>query len=247
MADEASFDPVATARRLLRTARDAALATLATEGGAPFASLVSVATLPAGDPVLLLSTLALHTRNLERDPRASLLLADPRSGDPLEGARVTVSGRLERIAADDPGLETARRRFLARHPKAAGYAGFADFSFWRMAVEGAHLVAGFGRIVALAPAELLVDLSGAEALLASEAGAVAHMNEDHADALALYAARLCGAPVGEWIATGLDPEGMDLMTRDGGAAARLVFPERVADSPQLRGVLVALAKGVRGG
>lgn len=247
MADGQEFDAVAEARRLLRSARDAAIATLSADGGAPFASLVSVATLPAGEPVLLLSGLAVHTKNLERDPRASLLLADPRLPDPLEGARVTVSGRLERIAADDPVLEPARRRFLARHPKAAGYAGFADFSFWRMAVEGAHLVAGFGRIVALSPADLLVDLSGAEKLLASEPGAVAHMNEDHLDALALYATRLCGAPTGEWISTGLDPEGIDLMTRDGGAAARLVFPERVADSPQLRGVLVALVRGAREG
>lgn len=246
MAEDDRFDPVATARRLLRTARDGALATLS-DGGAPFASLVSAATLQAGEPVLLLSGLAVHTRNLERDPRASLLLADPRSGDPLEGARVTVSGRLERLAAEDPAHAHAHRRFLARHPKAEGYAGFSDFGFWRMSVAAAHLVAGFGRIVSLDAPELLVDVGGAEKLLDSEAGAVAHMNADHRDALALYATRFCGAPEGDWLSTGLDPEGMDLMTRDGGLSARLVFPERVADSAQLRGVLVALAKAAREG
>ncbi|MFM9859649.1 DUF2470 domain-containing protein [Pseudoxanthobacter sp. M-2] len=243
---DGSFSPVAAARTLLRTVRTGALATLATGSGDPFASLVTVATLPDGTPVLLISDLALHTQNAKADPRASLLLAAEGSeGDPLAGARVSIGGRLRRLDKDTPEDAAARRRFLMRHPDAAGYAGFADFSVWVLEVSGAHLVAGFGRIVAIAASDLLLDLSDAEQLLGAEKGSVDHMNEDHTDALALYATKLCGAPDGLWITTGLDPEGIDLMTRDGGQSARLVFPDRVRTSAELRGVLVKLAHAAR--
>lgn len=243
---DGSFSPIAAARTLLRTVRTGALATLASGSGDPFASLVTVATLPDGTPVLLISDLALHTRNAKADPRASLLLAAAGGeGDPLAGARVSVSGRLRQLEKGTAEDDTARRRFLMRHPDAAGYAGFADFSIWALAVSGAHLVAGFGRIVEIAASDLLVDLEGAEPLLASEKGAVDHMNEDHTDALALYATRLCGVADGLWITTGLDPEGIDLMTRDGQLTARLSFGERVRTSAELRGVLVKLAQAAR--
>ncbi len=237
---EAGFDPVVAARRVLRTALTGALAT-ADADGHPFASLVTVAADIAGAPILLLSGLALHTRNIARDGRVSLLLVAPggEGGDPLAGARLTVSGTIGAPDAD-PALGA---RFLARHPEAAGYAGFADFGFYRMEVAGAHLVAGFGRIVALEPGRLLTDLAGAEALAASEAGAVAHMNEDHLDAIALYATRLCGAPGGDWRATGADPLGLDM--RAGALTARLDFPARVTDGGGLRRALVDLAKAAR--
>ncbi len=243
---DGSFSPVAAARTLLRTVRTGALATLAVGSGDPFASLVTVATLPDGTPVLLLSDLALHTRNAKSDPRASLLLASTGGeGDPLAGARVSVGGRLRRLEKGTPEDTAARRRFLMRHPDAAGYAGFADFSVFVLEVSGAHLVAGFGRIVEIAASDLLLDLSGAEELVEREKGAVDHMNEDHTDALALYATKLCGVADGLWITTGLDPEGIDLMTRDGSASARLVFPDRVRTSAELRGVLVKLAHAAR--
>jgi putative heme iron utilization protein len=243
---DGSFSPVAAARTLLRTVRTGALATLATGSGDPFASLVTVATLPDGSPIVLLSDLALHTRNLTADPRASLLFAaSGAAGDPLAGARVSVAGRMRRLAPGTADDDMARRRFLMRHPDAAGYAGFADFAIWALAVSGAHLVAGFGRIVEIAADDLLVGLEGAEPLLASEKGAVDHMNEDHTDALALYATRLCGAAEGPWISTGVDPDGIDLMTRDGRQTARLPFGERVRTSAELRGVLVKLAQAAR--
>ena len=243
---DGSFSPVAATRTLLRTVRTGALATLASGSGDPFASLVTVATLPDGTPVLLISDLALHTQNAKADPRASLLLAaEGGEGDPLAGARVSVGGTLRRLEKGTPEDVVARRRFLMRHPDAAGYAGVADFSVWVLEVSGAHLVAGFGRIVAIAAGDLLVDLAEADALIAGEKGAVDHMNEDHTDALALYATKLCGAPDGLWITTGLDPEGLDLMTRDGSHSARLVFPDRVRTSAELRGVLVKLAQAAR--
>lgn len=243
---DGSFSPIAAARTLLRTVRTGALATLATGSGDPFASLVTVATLPDGRPVLLLSDLALHTQNAKADPRASLLLAaNGGEGDPLAGARISVGGSLRRLEKGTPEDDAARRRFLMRHPDAAGYAGFADFSVFVLEVSGAHLVAGFGRIVAITAGDLLLDLSDADQLIGAEKGSVDHMNEDHTDALALYATKLCGAPDGLWITTGLDPEGIDLMTRDGGQSARLVFPDRVRTSAELRGVLVKLAHVAR--
>jgi len=245
MTADTPFDPAATARRLVRAARHGALATLRPGDGAPFASLVAVATLPGGAPVLLLSDLAVHTANLSADPRASLLVASAGGDDPLAAPRAGVEGRLVRLGADDPDHAPARRRYLARHPEAAGYVDFTDFAFWRLDVAGAHVVAGFGRIAEVPADELATDLAGADQLVASEAGAVAHMNEDHADALALYATRLCGAPAGDWISTGLDPDGLDLMVRGGTATARLDFPERAVDSPALRGILVRLAQAAR--
>src|SRR3954471_15823548 len=181
------FDAPALAKHLLRTLRTGALATLDRAAGFPFASLVTVATDLDGSPLLLMSRLAAHTLNLERDPRATLLLAETGKGDPLAHPRLTVIGRAELTAA--PG---ARVRFLARHPKAKLYADFGDFSFWRLEIAGAHLVGGFGRIVDLTPDQVRADLAGAEALAAAEAGAVEHMNADHPDVLALYATVLAG-------------------------------------------------------
>lgn len=239
---ESRFDAAATARRILRTARHGALGTL-TEDGLPFTSLVAVATAPSGAPLLLISRLAVHTGNLTRDGRASLLLGEA-GDDPLAAARLTITGNFAPVV--DPGeTEETRRRFLARHPSAAGYAGFADFGFWRMVPETAHLVAGFGRITEVAAGRFMTDLAGAGQLVAAAAGAVDHMNEDHLDALALYAERLCGAGPGEWITTGADPDGIDLMTRDGSRTARLDFPDRVTTTGDLRGQLVRLAHAAR--
>jgi putative heme iron utilization protein len=240
MTDSKAFSAKATARDVLRLAATGSLATLG-EDGSPFASLVTVATTPAGEPILLLSTLAVHTRNLARDPRASLLLVAPsgEGGDPLAGARLTLVGRIGR-PEDDPML---RRRFLARHEEAAVYADFADFGFHRFEVSSAHLVAGFGRIVDLSRAEILTDCADAADLLAAETGAVEHMNADHADSVALYAIRLLGMPAGAWRMTAVDPDGADL--RAGPLRARLAFPERVTTGGDLRRVLVDLTKKAR--
>lgn len=250
MTEQPRFTPVSASRRLVREARAAALATLDAGTGGPFASLVTVATEADGSPILLLSDLAAHTRNLKADPRASLLFdgrgpgaSEP--GDPLAGARVSLTGRFVRLDPAEAG-ET-RRRFLARQPEAEGYAGFRDFAFYRMTIEVGHLVAGFGRIVDLTAAALLLDLAGADEIVAAEAGIVAHMNEDHADAVRLYATRLLGAPDGAWTVTGCDPEGLDLMlqTEAGLVSRRMVFPEVVRHAGPLRAVLKKLADTAR--
>ncbi|MEJ8575034.1 HugZ family protein [Microbaculum marinum] len=233
-----TFDALAAARRVLRTASTGGLGTVG-EDGHPFTSLVTAATTISGEPVMLLSDLAVHTRNLKRDARASILLVEPggEAGDPLAGARLTVVGRV--VADADPRL---RSRFLARHPEASGYADFKDFSFYRMAVEAAHLVAGFGRIVTIAGTDLLVDAP--PSLADGEAGAVAHMNEDHADAVQLYATRLLGLPDGPWKLTGLDPHGLDMSCA--GRSARLDFDAPIDGPGKLRQTLVALAGQARG-
>ena len=245
-----AFTPVSASRRLMREARSAALATLDAGTGMPFATLVTVAGTADGAPLLLLSDLAAHTRNLKADPRASLLF-DERGpgailpGDPLTGARVTLTGRMERLA--EPA--EARRRFLARHPEAEGYAGFRDFAFYRMAVETGHLVAGFGRIVDLKAADLLLDLAEAGEIVGAETEILDHLNADHADALALYATRLAGAPDGAWRAIGSDPEGLDLAldTPAGTLVRRIAYPEPIRHTGPLRAVLKKLADTARSG
>jgi len=238
MLSKAEFDPVRSARRLLREARTGALATLL-PSGAPHASLVTVANLADGSPVVLLSRLARHTDNVVSDPRVSLLIEGPRANDPLAGARISISGTIGRT--DNPA---ARRRFLARHPSAAGYAGFKDFAFWRIEMTGAHLVAGFGRIVDLSGADLVTDVTDAAAMLDAEESAVEHMNADHADAVELYATRLLGAEAGPWRIIGIDPAGCDLSL--GETIRRLEFPQRVIAPDALRKMLVDLARQARG-
>ena len=144
MTAETEPDPAASARRILRRVARAALGTLLRDaGGAPYVSLVNVATDHDGAPLLLLSDLADHTRNLAADQRASLLLDDTGAReDPLAGERADRAG----TARADRASRSHRRRYLARHPVAAMYADFRDFNFYRLAVERAHLVAGFGRI-----------------------------------------------------------------------------------------------------
>jgi putative heme iron utilization protein len=231
------YDPLGEAKRLLRTIRAGALASLA-EGGHPFASLVNVATDYDGSPLLLLSRLAAHTLNLERDRRCSLLLSQGGKGDPLAHPRLTIIGRAERTEGDH-----VRGRFLRRHPKSELYAGFTDFSFWRISVERAYLNGGFARAADFAGEAVLTSLAGAEPLLAADEGATAHMNEDHREALSLYATKLLGEAEGPWRATGIDPEGMDLSAGD--RTARLAFVEPVKTAGELRSVLVALAAQAR--
>ncbi len=237
-----AFSAIGTTRRLVRTARTGALGTLTPDTGAPFVSLVTTATDPAGAPLLLLSDLAVHTRNIRTDNRVSLLVEDAHPDDPLAGSRATIVGRLMRLT-EDPEREAARRRFLAKHQEASFYAGFGDFAFYRLEIDTVHLVAGFGRIVDMAAADFLLDCSECSDLLAAAEGAVEHMNEDHADALALYATALVGAPPGEWQATGLDPEGLDM--RAGDLTCRLVFPETLRGTGPLRAVLKRLADEAR--
>lgn len=236
--------PGQAARRILRRLDRGCLATSLRDGeGAtwPYASLVLAACDLDGSPLLLISSLAEHTRNLERDGHASLLFVDtPGLDDPLTGARVTVLGELRR----DPDAD-ALRRFLARHPSAQAYAGFKDFALYRLQVARAHLVAGFGRIHWIARDDLLYPAERAAWLREAESAILAHMNADHAAALDLCAQRLPGRTGEGWRLTGIDPEGADL--RRGGAVARLEFPAAVDGLDAVRQAFIALAQSARRG
>lgn len=234
------FDPGKLAKSLLRRSRQGALATLMPGSGDPYCSLVNLASHPDGSPILLISRLAVHTKNILADGRVSLMLDERAAGDPLEGARIMLSGRAEQA---DGERDLLQRRYLNAHPAAEAFVSFKDFSFFRIRPAGTHLVAGFGRIVDLKPEQFLTDLAGADDLLAAEEGAVEHMNADHRDAMGLYATRLLGAAAGDWRCTGCDPEGIDM--QDGQTALRLNFPERVTDGTALRKMLVRLVGEAR--
>jgi putative heme iron utilization protein len=239
------FDPGTLGKSLLRSIRAGTLATLDRNTGHPFASLVNVATDADGSPVILVSRLSTHTANIEVDGRSSMLLAQTGKGDPLAHPRLTVLGRMMQIARGSADEPRVRRRFLARHPKSELYAGFGDFSFWRMDIASAHLNGGFARAADLKAEDVRTDLARADELIAAETDAIGHMNADHAEACRLYATKLLGEPDGAWKLTGLDPDGLDLALGD--RTARLPFRQRVTEPDQLRKVLVELAAQARAG
>jgi heme iron utilization protein len=235
------FDPGTLTRSLLRRSRQGALATLMAGSGDPYCSLVNVASYPDGSPILLISRLAVHTRNILADARVSLMLDERAEGDPLEGARIMLAAYAEEAGSAE--LELLRRRYLNAHPSAEAFVGFKDFLFFRVRPSGAHLVAGFGRIVDLRPEQFLTDISDAGALLQAEQGAIEHMNTDHREALNLYATGLLGAETADWRCTGCDPDGIDLQA--GKVTLRLDFPERVRGAGELRKMLARLAEKAR--
>lgn len=232
------FDAKAAARKLIRQARQGALATLMLPGGDPYCSLVNVATAPDGSPLMLLSRLALHTKNVLTDSRVSLMLDERTEGDPLQGARVMLMGRAGVVDSD-----AVRGRYLARQPEAEMFEGFGDFNFYQVTIAQAHLVAGFGRIVTMPAADVLADISDAHELIAAEPDIVAHMNDDHADACRLYATQLMNARDGEWRCVGCDPEGLELQLDR--TALWLPFRQRVRGPGALRQVLKQLADDAR--
>jgi putative heme iron utilization protein len=187
---------------------------------------------------LLISGLAVHTQNILADARVSLMLDERKAGDPLEGARVMLSGKA--VVSAEPEV---RRRYLVRHPEAEMFAGFRDFAFYKIELTRVHLVAGFGRIVDLAPADVLTDLSDASTLVEAEPDILAHMNRDHADTCRLYATKLLGAVDGAWRCAGCDPEGIELQLNQ--QALRLFFPQRIISPGALRQSLKDMAEKAR--
>lgn len=230
------FDAKAEAKRLLRTTRTGALATLNPLSGAPLTTLVATASAYDGAPLLLLSTLAQHTKNLAADSRASLLLTSPTGrGDPLNRPRLTVGGAM--FANAEP---SARARFLARNPKAKLYAAFADFSIFRLEISAVHFNGGFARAAPLAPEDILTDLAGAEALIAAEPALIEEANAQGA----AFLSRLAGAGRSDkplnWRAIGLDPDGLDLVA--GARAARASFKTPARGPEAWRDALASCAK-----
>jgi heme iron utilization protein len=241
MQPAADFDAAGLARSLLRRSRQGALATLMANSGDPYCSLLNVASDASGAPILLISRLALHTKNILADARVSLMLDERAEGDPLEGSRIMLAGRAEEASGEEAAI--LRRRYLNAHPSAEVFVNFKDFSFFQIRPSAAHLVAGFGRIVDLKPEQFLTDISDAASLLEAEQGAIDHMNADHRDAMNLYATRLLGAEPADWRCTGCDPDGIDM--QDGPTTLRLDFPHRIVTPAALRQMLKQLADQAR--
>jgi heme iron utilization protein len=229
-------DPAVFGRLLARSCTRAALAT--SLNGAPYASLVLIALDLDASPLLLLSDLAQHSRNIAFDPRVSLLL-DGTEGqpDPLTGSRLTLLGRA--LPTDDP---RCLARFMSHHPASAAYAGFRDFHLYRVLVKRGHLVAGFGRIEWINGGDFLFQ-PDAGALAAAETEILRHMNADHSDTIAHYACGLLGRTGTGWRMTGIDPEGIDL--RCDGGTARLDFAAPVLTVEAARAALVQLSGAAR--
>jgi len=225
-------------KTLVRNARYGSLATIDPLDGSPSVSRVSLATAMDGAPIFLMSQLSSHCKNLLADTRCSILVGEPGKGDPLAHPRMTLIGKAVQVAE---GSERTfmRSRYLRRHPKAALYVDFPDFSFWRFETSRASLNGGFGKAYAVTARDLATSLEGIEQLAQIEEGAVAHMNSDHVAAIEKYAAMIGERETGWRLAT-LDPEGLDLTVGD--RIARLWFDRPLASAADLRPTLVSLAK-----
>ncbi len=227
-------------RRLMRRCSKAVLGTNAREPeGWPMTSLVAIAPAVDGAPILLLSELSAHTRNLRADDRVSIFL-DGTAGarNPQAGARVTLFGRLRR--EDDPRKAA---RYLRYNPDASPYADFADFGFFQLEIERAHFVGGFARAYWADGRKLAANGKAVRDIARAEAGILEHMNADHREALRLYGTVLLGRRGKHWSMVGIDPDGLDI--RCGHTIHRLDFGAPVDSAGTCREVLVALAKEAR--
>jgi len=240
---ETDADAIRQARGLIRSARYGAIATLDPADGSPIATRTATATDIDGAPLILVSGLSAHTGALDADPRCSLLVGEPGKGDPLAHPRISVACRAQRLERGSEAQLRAARRYLARHPKAKLYADLPDFGYFRLEPRSASLNGGFGKAYALTREHLLSAPDIAAALAQAEAGAVEHMNEDHADAINVYAQAYAGAPEGKWRLTGIDPEGIDLSHGDD--VRRIFFPAPLTEVSQMRVALVDMAKSGR--
>jgi putative heme iron utilization protein len=220
------------ARRLLRAARVGTIATSAR--GQPFASLITPACMPDGALLLLISRLSEHTRHLMADPRCSIMVSGPaNSPNPQTTPRVTVTG--EAVVTEDRALKA---RYLAVHPYAALYAGFTDFSTWRIAPAAALLVAGFGRAHRLKASDLSPEPDAVAAIASAEAEVITRCNQHHLGILAIIA----GEP-GDWRLAGIDVDGFDLAHGD--RVLRFAWPAPIKDPARIEPELTQMAQAMR--
>jgi putative heme iron utilization protein len=234
------------ARTLVHVARAGTLATLSRRHpGHPFASIMPYAIDGDGRPLFLISSMAMHTQNLEADARASLLVAQPDwAGDPLAAGRVTLMGDAQRVPAAD--VPSARATYLAQHANARYWVDFEDFSFWRLVLRDVYFVGGFAAMdwiasdaFATARPDPLADVAG---------GIITHMNQDHADALVTYARAFAGVQADEAVMVGVDRLGFKLRVTEGERrhSVRIAFPREVTTAADSRTVLIEMLRRARG-
>ena len=231
------------ARTLVASISTGTLCTLAVEpAGYPYGSFVTVA-FDKENPIFLISAVAEHTRNLEQDPRASLLVAESSAADPLANGRVTMLGPCTRVEGDD---STARAAFLAAHPNSAYYVDFRDFGFWKLRVDSVRYIGGYGRMSWIGKAEW--QTAEPDPLGPAAAGIIAHMNADHADAMVLYCQAFSKATeITSARMTGIDQYGFEMSakTAEGPRPVRLAFATPVSTPQDARMVLISMLKDAR--
>lgn len=238
-------ESIALAKRLVRQATHATLATKEADSGHPMASRVTVATDFDGTPIILVSDLSSHTKALNNDAKCSLLVGEVGDGDPLSHPRMTIFCTAEKLdRASEIGKRT-KKRFLARQPAATLYADFGDFHFFRLTVERANLNGGFAKAYLLDAKDFILNMQKlCDAFAEREDGVVSHMNADHQDSIARYAKNAAPALASQlndadWTMTGIDPDGMDLS--NAGVPLRIAFENAPISAEDIRSVLVAMA------
>ncbi|HET8646546.1 MAG TPA: DUF2470 domain-containing protein [Vicinamibacteria bacterium] len=232
------------ARTLVHLGQMGTLATLSRKHpGHPFASLMPYAVDERGRPLMLISSMAMHTQNLIADGRASLLVTQAAIGDPLAAARVTLMGEAARVAPGES--DGARGAYLDRHAGAAYWVDFDDFAFWRLEVTDVYFVGGFGAMDWIAAREYA---AAERDPLADEAAAIMdHVNDDHGPALLAYVRTLASEPPDEARMTSIDRLGFGLRLRTGDRVhgQRLAFPRECRTPDQCRQALIEMFRGAR--
>jgi heme oxygenase (biliverdin-IX-beta and delta-forming) len=235
------------ARTLAHLGHTGTLATLSRRHpGHPFASVMPYALDDAGRPLFLISAMAMHTQNLEADPRASLLVTQPGwDGDPLAAGRLTLMGDARRVP--DADAAAARDRYLARHERARYWVDFEDFGFWRLEVADLYFVGGFAAMDWVTAADYAA--ARPDPLADAAPGIVEHMNRDHADALLEYARHFARESADEATMVAVDRLGFKLRLRSGErlSSVRIAFPREVTSAAQSREMLIAMLREARAG
>jgi len=239
------------ARTLAYRVRSGALATLSRKHpGHPFASVMPYALDEQGQPLVLISSMAMHTQNLQADPRASLLVTQPvanaqgqEAGDPLAAARLTLLGEARPLAGPDSGK--AREAYLARHPRASYWVDFDDFSFWRLDVADAYFVGGFAAMDWVTADDYRS--ARPDPLADAGPGILDHMNKDHADALIAYARHFAREAADDATMIAVDRLGFRLRLRTGDRlhAVRIAFPREIRSAAESRTVLIEMLAQAR--
>lgn len=233
------------ARTLVYLGRIGTLSTLSRKHpGQPFGSVMPYSLDAQGRPLFLISTMAMHTQNLQADPRASLLVTQPSwTGDPLAAGRVTLMGEARPLTETDAAL--ARQAYLARHSNAAYWIDFEDFGFYRLEIADIYFVGGFAAMDWVSADEYLA--ARPDPLADAAAGIIEHMNGDHADALVTFARVLAGTESDEAVMISVDRLGFKLRLKSGPrlSAARIPFPREVTTTEQCRAVFIEMLRSAR--
>ncbi len=236
----APFEAIRVARDVLHTSRTAGLATLDPHSGYPYNTATNIAVEPDGTPFFFTARLALHARNIEADPRISLVLAPFNKGDALTLPRLTLVGKAALIGENEVPL--AKTRYIARYPKAKLYLALPDTQLYRLNIEGVQINGGPARNASnITPADLRTELSGAEDFMTAAEAEAVRLNAIKGEASRLAA--VTGRKSGAWKITSIDPDGINLASVSD--LVRLWFNERVTSLNQLPKALTQLSRNVR--